>query len=308
MDSRIREIEQWVAEAKSDLGECGREAYLRKLFLLDAEIRAMLKDNAGILPEAVSPRPREKRVRRLTTPRLALAGVAGTLLLAASTVYLAQNGLWASTPGPSTLAAAPATHNLALAASHNPRLPDGEILITDGWEPPAGSLPGPQSPLVMASLPGLPLGPVDNVGMGPVAPGGAKPAGAVPTAPAAAGTPGTNQATSVVLASLPVRTAPASHPATSGTGASTGFQFDAVISREVHYPSEDEFRNSFAVNETKDKAQQALKASGDGKLPAQITPEQPVDDVDNNESTADENVDKLDPEALKELLEKPFTR
>ena len=55
MDSRIREIEQWIAEAKQDLGECGQEAYVKKLFLLDAEIRAILREN-GILPGAVSPR------------------------------------------------------------------------------------------------------------------------------------------------------------------------------------------------------------------------------------------------------------
>ena len=89
MDSRIREIEQWLAEAKQDLGECGREAYIRKLFLLDAEIRSVIKEN-GAVPETGSPRSQAKRVRRLGSPALVLGAMGVTLLTA--TAFFMQSG------------------------------------------------------------------------------------------------------------------------------------------------------------------------------------------------------------------------
>src|SRR5687768_7176114 len=85
MDNRLREIEQWVAEARDGLSDGGREAYVRKLYLLDAEIRAVIKDS-GILPQADSPRPAISLVRRLSS--LALPVASALVVLAVSTVYL----------------------------------------------------------------------------------------------------------------------------------------------------------------------------------------------------------------------------
>ncbi len=93
MDSRIREIEQWVAEAREGLSDGGREAYLCKLYLLEAEIRAVIKEN-GMLPQGVSPRPEERRVRRSATSALAFgmtAALAGVCVLAATTFYFVRN-------------------------------------------------------------------------------------------------------------------------------------------------------------------------------------------------------------------------
>jgi hypothetical protein len=85
MDNRLREIEQWVAEARDGLGDGGREAYVRKLYLLDAEIRAVIKDS-GILPQADSPRPATSLVRHLSS--LALPVASAVVVLAVATVYL----------------------------------------------------------------------------------------------------------------------------------------------------------------------------------------------------------------------------
>src|SRR5687767_7525936 len=85
MDNRLREIEQWVAEARDGLSDGGREAYVRKLYLLDAEIRAVIKDS-GILPQAVSPRPALSLVRHLSS--LALPVASALVVLAVSAAYL----------------------------------------------------------------------------------------------------------------------------------------------------------------------------------------------------------------------------
>jgi hypothetical protein len=85
MDNRLREIEQWVAEARDGLSDGGREAYVRKLYLLDAEIRAVIKDS-GILPQADSPRPATSLVRRIESYALPVASA--LVVLAAATVYL----------------------------------------------------------------------------------------------------------------------------------------------------------------------------------------------------------------------------
>lgn len=86
MDSRIREIEQWVAEAREGLCDGGREAYLRKLYLLEAEIRAVIKEN-GVLPEGLSPAAQGERVRRYHPPALAFSAAASVLVLAAASFY-----------------------------------------------------------------------------------------------------------------------------------------------------------------------------------------------------------------------------
>jgi hypothetical protein len=95
MDSRIRELEQWLAEAKEDLGTRGQEAYLRKLYLLDAEIRAVIKAS-GAQPEAGSPQPKERLVRGrvqsrqrwVLAPGMAMVLVTGGLGLLATTAVL----------------------------------------------------------------------------------------------------------------------------------------------------------------------------------------------------------------------------
>lgn len=94
MDSRIRELEQWLAEAKRDLGESGQEAYLRKLYLLDAEIRAVIKAS-GAKPDAVSPQRKVWLVRGQARSTQGTGGsrgmaltlsVGGVALLAAAAV------------------------------------------------------------------------------------------------------------------------------------------------------------------------------------------------------------------------------
>jgi hypothetical protein len=321
MDSRIREIEQWVVEAKTDLGECGREAYLRKLFLLDAEIRAVLKDNKGILPEVVSPRRQAKRVRRFSTPAFAMGGVLGALLLTASTVYLSGlPGFLASRRTPSTPAAtsAPALErsaNTSLADANlgvptGPfKLPPGEILLDDNWTPddPAPVDAGtPSAPArLLANLPDAALTkPAAGSASALKLPAGKTlPVGR--NLPAAS--PAESDATSVViLAALPV--APRKPVASNRSPVSSSSSFGAggaVISREVSFPTEDDFRNSFAITTTaKIKDKPAAKAGKDAKAGEQ----KPAGTVDNEKSTKDENVDKLDKDALKESLEKPFTR
>jgi hypothetical protein len=130
MDSRIREIEQWISEAKTDLGERGREAYLNKLYLLDAEIRSVIREN-GMQPGAASPQPAGRRVRRPHAfPAFASgAALSAALLLAASTVYFASPGIslpWSRPAATSPLLAmAPA----AAAPDHGFTLPEGEELV-----------------------------------------------------------------------------------------------------------------------------------------------------------------------------------
>ena len=86
MDSRIREIEQRLGRAKEGLAEGGREDYLKQLYLLDAEIRAVIRDN-GSLPEHLrellreAPRPRRRTALPATGMALAL------LLVVAAATY-----------------------------------------------------------------------------------------------------------------------------------------------------------------------------------------------------------------------------
>jgi hypothetical protein len=145
MDSRIREIEQWVAEAREGLSDGGREVYLRKLYLLEAEIRAVIKEN-GMLPQGTSPVPAEKRVRRSVSHARAFnmsAAAAGVLVLAATTFYFVNAG---SARPTSDLTVQP---RLALAGGQqatetNPPTRNrlaavmagmGEELLPDSWTP-----------------------------------------------------------------------------------------------------------------------------------------------------------------------------
>ncbi len=159
MDSRIRELEQWLAEAKRDLGECGQEAYLQKLYLLDAEIRAVIKAN-GAQTGMDSPSPAGRPVRGQTparqggpaSMRLALTlGVSGVALLAAATV---ATRLPALQGGSGLLARLSGGRSTYIANSGQPET--GLDLSRAGQSsttPPAGFIP--------ASIPGeeiLPVG------------------------------------------------------------------------------------------------------------------------------------------------------
>lgn len=112
MDSKLREIEQRLAKAKAGLIEGGQDDYLQQLYLLDAEIRTVIKEN-GILPKAFSPRPRPNTVQRLAIPATEFGMSFGAVLLAATITYgafqVAYGGLQpASLNAETSLAIAPA--------------------------------------------------------------------------------------------------------------------------------------------------------------------------------------------------------
>lgn len=138
MDSRIREIEQWVTEAKTDLGEHGREAYLNKLYLLDAEIRSVIRES-GMQPGTASPQSAGQRVRRKHAIPVFASGALGVLLTAVSTVYFAFPGLGLPYARGVHAAAPPAAERVYLP------IPSGEELVID----PAGVLH-------LTTLPGSP--------------------------------------------------------------------------------------------------------------------------------------------------------
>lgn len=159
MDSRIREIEQWIAEAKHDLGECGREAYINKLYLLDAEIRAIIKED-GSLPAANSPRQQENNVRRFSLPNTAVAAAVAVLLLTASTVYFSSRYFDSNTITPSVspahrlAAVEESTSDITLAAYIPDNIPGEEILPND-WTPPveleAPAVSTASTPVILAA-------------------------------------------------------------------------------------------------------------------------------------------------------------
>jgi len=210
MDSRIREIEQWIAEAKHDLGECGREAYINKLYLLDAEIRAIIKEDKS-LPAANSPRQRGNIVRRFSLPTTAVAAAVGLLLLTASTVYFTSQpaASWlvaftqpaeSSQPRPAAPAAQPSLSPVGYIPSRIP----GEEILPAGWQPPVAarantpSEPAASEAIILAAA-DQPA--VSNPGAQPAA----ADSGPVTTEPAAAETPAVfaaNQATEIALASF----------------------------------------------------------------------------------------------------------
>lgn len=138
MDSRIREIEQWIAEAKQDLGECGREAYISKLYLLDAEIRAIIKED-GSLPAASSPRQRANNVRRRSLPTAAFATAVGVLIVAASTVYFTVMPVPSETltAGAPAMGAGQVPPPEMISAAFIPQQIPGEEILPNDWEPPA---------------------------------------------------------------------------------------------------------------------------------------------------------------------------
>jgi len=148
MDSRIREIEQWITEAKQDLGESGREAYINKLYLLDAEIRAIIKED-GSHPATCSPGQPAKQVRRFGLPATAVAAAVGVLLLTASTAYLIpqylQNSVLPPQPQPVVRqAAAVPPPTTATKVAYIPSQIPGEEILPDGWSQPAAEISAPE--------------------------------------------------------------------------------------------------------------------------------------------------------------------
>jgi hypothetical protein len=311
MDSRIREIEQWVAEAKHDLGSCGPEEYYRKLFLLDAEIRAAIKQS-GCLPEAASPQRQAKRVRRFSNPSLALTGAIGVLFLAATTVYL-NYPLAPSAPMMATAAqpaAAGSTYDPRDDRGHLPNpasLSEGEELIPEtvllaGLVQQDQAEPTAQPAMDDAAKAATP--PLQLASVKPAQP---------KTLPAVkqpgATKPAAGHAPAVVILAANTGTAkaqPMANNRPSGTSSDFGAFNGATVSRFTHFP-EGEGKDDDTVNRAKEQTNKVAKAAKGSKGTAghDIVVTDPADNVDNS-GDKDEKVDKLDPEALKDKLEKRF--
>jgi hypothetical protein len=132
MDSRLREIEQWLDEAKSDLKDNGQEAYLRKLYLLDAEIRAVIRENDP-LPGVDRASLVHKPVRVINLP-LAVAGLAAVAVFGSALIMNQGNlripGLSRITPFTGELADVPDTSGSELSMVSLNRFPQGEELVS----------------------------------------------------------------------------------------------------------------------------------------------------------------------------------
>lgn len=322
MDSRIREIEQWIAEAKADLGECGQDAYIRKLYLLDAEIRAVIREN-GILPGADSPRRQGKQVRRFATPALAFSGVLFVLILTATTVYL--TGQQASGPDSRSGTVARLANSAGASvttAVDDGYIPDGipgEVIMPAGWVLPAdtslgGAVPAAVQPAAHGSTP---TSAQEGVVLARALPADSPGVRTEPPAQAARSLMG-NDATSVVLTSAmgPFSAPAATSDAPGGAASGSLGGREHVVGRLTMSPDgpyddfpgeQDEAEKGFSLSR---------KASElGGLLPEEINvgeSEDTAEPVDNPESTEEENVDNsdlpLDADALKEALEKPFSR
>jgi len=309
MDSRIREIEQWVAEAKTDLGECGREAYINKLFLLDAEIRAIIKDN-GTLPAAASPRQQQSdKVRRFTARALVSAGAAAVLLLTASTVFLTLSGNTEpnlTPPPPVHLASADSDSLTIIAAGYIPGNIPNEEILPDGWAPPVSSTPQVPLPLVAFQAPGRAV------------------SAPLPMQPASTGTGAVNQPKTqtqapahtndaiTVVAMVPASSIQPRESTTGGSNNASGpaSYVSGGIEREVGFswfPESD--READPVNQT--KAELAERFAEQPKE-IEISEGNAVDTVDNSEvdsgTVVDSEAPELDESALRELLENTLNK
>lgn len=313
MDSRIREIEQWVAEAKNDLGECGREAYINKLYLLDAEIRAIIKEDRS-LPAAGSPRQRQGHVRRFTLPALSAVGAVGVLLLAASAAYLlselnGQSSLQLAEPQAPSLTIA-SEQPAVIQAGYVPQSIPGEEILPAGWTTPAESdATASPAPLPARRLPSV------EPSSSP-----AVPADPTPAAPATRVPAGTANEAVAVVAAAPVLITPAVaggglNSGTSGTSLSNG---DGGIERIVaasslfsefpeYVPEAGAAESAEPNNQTFDALMELHETTGSAD-PAEITltGDESVDNGDNSESNteaeATDDEPLLDESALAEKL------
>lgn len=247
MDSRIREIEQWVAEAREGLCEGGRDAYLRKLYLLEAEIRAVIKEN-GVLPEGLSPALREERVRRFHPSALGFSAAAGVLVLAAASFYFSGAAGLLRGPLDSYLTAQPllaSSRGTVEPVSDPPtRMTLGEFLASQGEElvlDESGAsateprlheaATAPPSPAVEPRRPGLILASTKAAQYGVMQ--------RIPSSRQQGG--GGNEATDVVMSVFPAgqpETASSGQPLAGGggRGPSSGFNEGGFLARALTFP------------------------------------------------------------------------
>lgn len=309
MDSRIREIEQWVAEAKIDLGECGREAYINKLFLLDAEIRAIIKDN-GILPAAASPRQQQSdKVRRFTARALVSAGAAAVLLLTASTVFLTLSGNTESgltSPPPVHFASTDNGSPAIITAGYIPGSIPNEEILPDSWTPPMDSTPQDPLPPVPYQAPGRTASALPHVPTTLTATEAVSQPMAGTQAPML-----TNDAIAVV-AMVPASSSQHQEAATNGSNnASDAASYvSGGIEREVGFnwfPESE--READPVNQTKAELGERF---AEHPQEIEVSEDKAVDTVDNSEVDSGPVVDgeepELDESALRELLENTLNK
>lgn len=274
MDSRIREIEQWIEQAKTGLSDGGQEEYVKKLFLLDAEIRAVIKESGTIPGAENSPGRRGRGARRSAFWPGLTGAVAGVLILAAATAWFA-NPVSLISVGFSAGGDTPELSDSAAASLKGPRIPgaiSGEEVIAARWldSQPAELLaavsggesgPGGHERGTVAG------GPVLDIGPELLSRGGqsGEPASML------------NAGQSVILAAGP-----------SGN-AGSGVQLTPAAFGKGGQPVLDLPR----------------------PVPVQATSADrfvPVDIVDNSNPQDAEDVDKLDPDALKKNVEKHFAK
>ncbi|MCH7472138.1 hypothetical protein IIA79_04210 [bacterium] len=316
MDSRIREIEQWWTEAKESLGEGGREVYLRKLYLLDAEIRAVIREN-GILPGDVFPRSRAKKVWRFLSPAWAFGTAGGALFLAAATVLVANlTGMAPESPfnnstrlaadAPGDLSGTPGrTWDLALYT-----IPGEEILPGD-WLPPvqgeAREL-APTSPVLVEGAQSLGVV-LASAGASPIAQDVTKPKAPMGTASRHAG-----EATDVALVGFAPQTEAAALRApaatsfdSSYTSSSGGMERTIAAARFAYFPPQGGDASAEGINKAKDAI---AKNSKNGSPTEVVLVGETVDNVDNEEFVQTESVDKynFDPYVLLETAEREFRK
>jgi len=310
MDSRIREIEQWVAEAKAGLDDCGRDAYLNKLYLLDAEIRAVIKENG--IPDAVSPRRQPGSVRRLVTAALPIAGSLSVLVLLAATVYLAiqqrapvhEVPVISAAPAPAT-EANPADESPLMVLGYVPASISGEEILGPGWSPadevsidtppkqvteqPAAAQPARENspaPVIMAAAP-----PNTNINGNPVVPA--------------------NLATDLIaLAPAGGNPVPAARPPAGNSNTATGStsfmnsELEHTVAAKFSYFPESGDEPEIEVNKTKEQL--------GSQILGQKVDEPSVDSVDSSDATEEASVDNSEPEldstALAKLLEEKISK
>jgi hypothetical protein len=135
MDSRIREIEQWIERAKTGLSDGGREEYVKKLFLLDAEIRAVIKESGTIPGAETSPVRRGSGARRSAFWPGLTGAVAGVLILVAAAAWFV-NPVSLTSAGLRTSSETPSLDDSAAAGRHAAHIPgaiSGEEVIVARW-------------------------------------------------------------------------------------------------------------------------------------------------------------------------------
>lgn len=309
MDSRIREIEQWVAEAKLGLSECGQEEYFRKLFLLDAEIRTAIKQS-GCVPEAASPQHQAKRVRRFYSPGAAVTGAFGVLLLAATTVLLNRPQAPLAPVMATTGQPAPAA-----ASTYDPRTDPGHIPASiEGEEVLGGSVllsallaqsSAPESQLAAGLQPaehgaGATAPPQQPAGAGRGAASAAAPKYAPPASKA--GGPRA-PAVEIMASAKPAQPQPRTNAVPASSSSGDAFNGTVSAARFNWFPEVG--KADVPVNRAKEKAGNLAKGTSGQEIVVELSS---ADLVDNSAGAEEDKADKLDPEALKDKLEKRFDR